>query len=327
MARSLATGVGVLALSLAARAGAAAADDTGWLLSIRSDSTCPDAALVDRRTRELLGVGTDVALHETVELTHDGTGLSVKLRADEQRLLGERVLPLEDDCDALARAVSVVLASWLADAHPEFLAASAPPQAEPAPALPPRAPPAPPRPRVPRVSASGVLSVDDRLRFRPAVGLGALVDATGVVPGGMVGLGVSPAGSGLGASVRVALSLERTQSLGGGEVDLLRWPLALGGVLRLESGAVAGEVHAGAAVAWLHLQGRGFGTDHTVNDLGFGLFGALRVSVTLGLVEPFVELSGFAWPGAGSATVDPPDPGVSLPRGEILPVLGASFRM
>jgi hypothetical protein len=57
----------------------------------------------------------------------------------------------------------------------------------------------------------------------------------------------------------------------------------------------------------------------------FGVFGALRASLSLGVVEPFLEVSGFGWPGAGSAYVDPPDPGVPLPRGEVLPVVGAAI--
>jgi hypothetical protein len=318
-------GVAALVLLLAgsARAQPAARDD-GWLLSIRSDSACPDAGTVDRRTRELLGLGGDVSLRESVELAHEGSGLSVRLRGDDQRLLGERVLPLDEDCDALARAVSVVLASWLTGAHPEFLAPreAAPP--EPAPALPPAPPP---RPRAaPHVGARGTLRVDDRLRFRPAAGIGGLADSSGFVPAGMVGLGVAPAGSGLGAFARVVVSLERTLPLGGGEVWFFRYPLAVGGVVRLEGGALSGELHAGAAVAWLHLQGRGFRPNRSVNDAAFGLFAALRVSLALGVVEPFLEAAAFGWPGAGSAYVDPPDPGVALPRGEVVPVLGATFR-
>jgi hypothetical protein len=306
----------------------AAPPDTtgGWLLSVRSDSACPDAASVDRRTRELLGLGPEVTLRESVELAHEGTGLSVRLRGDEQRLLGERVLPLEEDCEALARAVSVVLSSWLTDAHPEFLAAPAAPPAEPAPAPLPPLPAPPPIRVVPRVTATGVLVVDERLRFRPVVGVGVLGDSQAVVPAGMVGLGVAPQGSGLGVAARIVVSLERTKPLGSGELDLLRWPLALGAVARLESGALSGELHAGAAVAWLHLQGRGFRVERSVNDVALGLFSAVRASLSLGLVEPFLELSAFGWPGAGSAFVDPPEPGVPLPRGELLPLAGVAFR-
>jgi hypothetical protein len=317
-------GVAAFGLLLAGsvRAEPAARDD-GWLLSVRSDSACPDAATVDRKTRELLGLGKEVSLRETVELAHEGSGLSLKLRGDDQRLLGERVLPLDEDCDALTRAVSVVLASWLTDAHPEFLAPreAAPPEPVAAP------PPPPPPPRVaPHVVARGALRVDERLRVRPAVGLGALADSGGVVPAAMVGLGVAPAGSGLGAFARVVVSLERTAPLGAGELGLLRFPLGAGGVIRLESGALSGELHAGAAAAWLHLQGRGFQPNRTVNDLAVGLFAALRVSLALGVVEPFLEAAAFGWPGAGSAYVDLPDPGVALPRGEVVPVVGATFR-
>jgi hypothetical protein len=322
--------LGVAAM-LAAAGASAAPDDTtgGFLLAVRSDSACPSAATVDRRTRDLLGLDARVVLLESVEILHEGTGLSVKLRGGDQGLLGERVLPLDEDCEALARAVSVVLASWLTDAHPEFLASAAVPPAE-APAAPPASPPAPPPPPrrvVPRVAATGVVRVEERLRFRPAAAVGLLADAKGVVPAAQAGFGVGPRGAGIGLAARVALSLDRTRPLGSGELELFRWPLALGAVARLESGALSGELHAGAAIAWLHLQGRGFRVDRSVNDLVFGLFGAFRVSLTAGMLEPFLELSAFGWPGAGSAFLDPPVPGVPLPRAELLPMAGAAFRM
>lgn len=315
----------VLAFSASARG---APDDRteGWLLAVQSDSACPDAATVDRRTRELLGLAGDVTLKESVELAHEGSGLAVRLRAEDQRMLGERVLPLDDDCDALSRAVSVVLASWLTDAHPEFLAAREAPK-PPEPPSPPQQPVPPPPRRTPHVAARGELRVDARLRYRPAAGLGALADAHGVVPAGMLGLVAAPAGSGLGITARAVVSLERTQPLGSGELVLLRFPLALGGVARLESGRVAAELHAGAAVAWLHLRGRGFVVEKTANDAAFGVFGALRGTVALGPVEPFLELSAFGWPGAGSASVEPQDPGVRLPRGELLPLAGAVLEL
>jgi hypothetical protein len=180
---------------------------------------------------------------------------------------------------------------------------------------------------VARVAARGVLRVDTRLRFRPTVGIGVVADTHGVAPAGMVGLGVAPAGSGLGAAVRLVPSLERRQPLGEGELGLRRQPLALGAVLRVEGAALSGELHAGAALAWLQLQGHGFGRDRTVNDLALGLYGAVRVSFAFGQLEPFLDVCGFAWPGAGSAFVDPPDPGVPLARGELVPVLGVAYRL
>jgi hypothetical protein len=318
--------LGVVAMLAAASARAAPPETAGdWLLSVRSDSACPEAAAVDRRTRDLLGLGQGVTLRESVELSHEGTGLSVRLRGDNQALLGERVLPLDEDCDGLARAVSVVLASWLTDAHPEFLAAAAAPAEEVATRPSPPAPAAPP-PVVSRVVATGVLRVEERLRLAPAVAGGLLADSNEVVPAGMLGLGVAPRGSAIGVAARVVLSSKRTRALGSGELELFRWPFALGAVVRFESGVLSGELHAGGAAAWLHLQGRGFRVESSVNDVAFGVFGAVRGSLSLGVVEPFLELSAFGWPGAGSAFVDR-GPGVPLPRGELLPVAGVVFRM
>lgn len=322
----VALGVAAAALLLVTRAGAAPDDTSAWLLSIRSDSACPPAALVDRRTRELLGLAAEVALKESVELAHEGTGLSVRLRGEDQRLLGERVLPLEEDCDALARAAAVVLASWLTDAHPEFLAPkAASPEVAPEPPRSPVAPPAPTR-LVARVAARGEVRVADELRLRPFVGFGVIAGAAGAAPAAVVGATLAPNGSGLGFTARLGLATKRSMPLGAGELELLRFPVAAGAVVRLESGRLAGELHGGAAAAWLRLEGEGFTRDRTVNDLAFGLLGALRGSVGFGVVEPFLELSAYGWPGAGTAFVDPPDPGVSLPRGELFGVAGAVFR-
>ena len=63
----------MVAMLVAASASATTGEPSnGWLLAVRSDSACPDAATVDRRTRDLLGLGAGVALRESVELAHEG---------------------------------------------------------------------------------------------------------------------------------------------------------------------------------------------------------------------------------------------------------------
>jgi hypothetical protein len=90
-------------------------------LDIASDTACPAPDAIGRGLAEILGLSATEHLKEAARLAHGDAGLVVTLRDPDGRVLGERALPLEGTCDELARAATVVLATWLSDAHPEFV--------------------------------------------------------------------------------------------------------------------------------------------------------------------------------------------------------------
>jgi len=296
---------------------------SGAIIVVHADSACPVSDPVVRRLTAILGFPPGTVLDEFAELAHEGSGLSVRLRSKDRRLLGERVLPADDDCEALAQAAAVVLASWLTDAHPEFVVAS-PVQEDPAP-VPASAPPAPPPPAVSAVLATGRVEPVPVFRVRLALSLGAEVGGGDGVPAVAFSAALAPPGAGLGVVARVAFALPQSLALESGEASYSRFPFGVGGVVRLEPGPFGVELQAGPALGWLRVRGVGFSPNHAHNDVTFGIFGAVRAGHPLGAVEPFVEVQVVGWLTQTTVVVDDPARGATLPPVALAFLAGAAF--
>jgi len=315
---------GVLWLPSPARAEEpGAASEAGPIIVVHADSACPAAAPVTGRLAAILGFPPGTVLDELAELTREGSGLSVRLRGKDGRLLGERVLPSDDDCEALAHAAAVVLASWLTDAHPEFVVSS-PTEEGPAPAPAPSSPP-PPRVATGTVLATGRVQPVPVLRVRLALSLGAEVSGGDGVPAAALSAALTPPGAGLGLVARVAFALSQSLTLESGDASYSRYPLGVGGVLRLEPRPFGVELQAGPALGWLRVSGQGFSPNHTHNDVTFGILGAARAGYPLGAVEPFIEVQVVGWLTKATVVVDDPSTGVSLPPVAFAVLAGAAL--
>ncbi len=297
------------------------ADGAPW--HIKSDSACPEGARVEAALWPILGVSSDTALGESIELTHEGSGLAVRMRSREGAPLGERVLPLGEDCEELARAAAVVLASWLTDAHPEFLA---PPPPPPAPA------PEPLEPAPPRVLPIAKMTARGEVTPGPGaglyVGLGGGAALLGAPPAALGTLlaGYGPSSSGLGLEASVGTTTMRSKPLDAGHVHYTRFPFAVCASLRFAAGRARAELLAGAAVAWLRLSGDGFAPDRSQSDRAFAALAGARLSGRFGALEPFAELRPLLWLTGATAYVDTPEDGVALPRGELFALAGVVYR-
>jgi hypothetical protein len=281
------------------------------------------------RLNEILGLPSGALLDEAVELTHEGSGLTVRMRTNDQRVLGERVLPPDDDCDALARAVAVVLSSWITDIHPEFSVAPPTWIAAPEPPAPPPEPEAPAAPRMSGVVRSaGTLRPALSYSFRYALALGAVVGlgGGGVRPAGALSVTILPKGAALGFGARAGASSAGSVAVRNGRAEYFRFPLGAGGVLRLEPEPVFLEAELGAALAWLHVEGRGFTPNHAHDDLTYALYAAMRLGVPSGWLEPFVELELTGFPERAVVVVDDPAGGRALPRADLRALAGAAIR-
>jgi hypothetical protein len=309
------------------------AQPTPTLLEIGSDSSCPAPELVDAKLRDILGVPAGQRVEEVARLAHGEKTLLVSLTSRDGRPLGERALPLEGSCDELGRAAAVVLAAWLTDAHPEFVPperATGDAQATGSSATTTAAPPvavSTPTPPPPKgtVRSRGALVPRTRLRVRVGAAVGAGVLPTPVAVAGSALVALVPEGSGVGATLRASVATSRSLDVDSGEVRYLRWPLGAGAVLRLAGKSVSAELEAGAAVAWLHVEGRSFGTNHEASDATFGPFGTARAIATHGRVRPFLEVMGVGWVRGARVYGDPSHPSVALPSFDLTAFLGASL--
>lgn len=304
-----------------------------------SPTDCPEAATVEAKLRETLGLRAEVPIEERVSVEHRGEQLRVTARGKDDRLLGERLLPAQGSCEELAGAVAVVLAAWISDQHPEYLAALPAPEvpAEPSPEAPelPPPPPATPPTAPPEAAApshdeapasrnqSGVAH-----RFGVGAALGAEFSSDGAVPLGAIGARWMPEHRGTGGALTAVVTGSRRVELSNGSVRYFRWPLVLGPVFRFPIGGTSLDLQAGAALAWLHLEGIDYSPaqEHDAFSAGGAL--AARLVLASGLLRPFAELNGVVW-GPTEAVVrrgDGDELSVKLPQVEVFAVFGAAWQ-
>jgi hypothetical protein len=289
------------------------------LLDIVSDSRCPAPSAVGALLREILGLSSGEHVDEVAHVIHEEGLLLVSLRAKDSRVLGERRLPSDGSCEELARAAAVVLASWLTDVHPEFVPlVPAPPPLDVPPSVTPPVSTAAPRPSpIGRVSSSGRVVPRGGLRWRLGASLGLGFVPTPLALVGSASVAVMPDGSGIGATLRGGLSTVRSLEVDGGRALYRRWPFQGGAVLRFAGTRVSAELEGGAALGWLTVAGRSFGTNHDASDATFGPFVTARAIGSGRTLQPFAELSSVYWARVTRVYGDPARPSVALPRLEL----------
>jgi len=304
----------------------------------QSTAECPDVAAVEAKLRQTLGLRDDAPLEQRVSVERQGEQLHVTARGKDDRLLGERLLPVQGSCDDLAGAVAVVLAAWISNEHPEYLAALPAPEAtaEPAPEAP--APPPPPTEPV-RATQSTPPPVRDQARssaerkrsvaarhFSVAAALGADFSSS-VVPLGSVSARWIPERLGLGGAVTAVVSGARRFELSKGGVSYFRWPLLVGPAFRFPIGATALDVHAGAALAWLRIAGVSFSPPEQHDAVAAGAATSARLTIAAGAIRPFAELSAVFW-GPTTAFIQRSGKEVrkNLPRVEVYAAFGAAWQ-
>jgi hypothetical protein len=313
-------------------------------LLVAGTEECPAPSAVDARTREILGLSVEQVVAERARVSREGASLRVILRAADQHVLGERVLPAEGSCDEQAGAVAVLLAAWLSDVHPEYVASL--PDAPQSPVLaspqPETAPPTTPTEPAPTLAPTTAPPVRDRAAAtapkrpeRPArhrgvelgVSAGGVISEASPVPFGTLGLRYVPESSGWGAALSVTFSTPRHADLSNGSVSYFRWPLVVGPVWRAQLGSTLLDTTAGPAAAWFHVSGVNFQDAATYDVVVWGGALAARWSLPQGRIAPFVEFSGMAFAKARAVIHrGSEEKSVPLPNLELYASLGGSFR-
>lgn len=314
----------------------------GQLAFVEGDlEQCPRPAAVEQRVRSILGMNSAATLEERATLLRDGDTLKIIVTRPDGSVLGERVLNAAASCDDLETLASVVLASWISDVHPEFVAAlpPAPSRAEmpaetgeePSEVAPPALPPAAPSPPAPAMLSQPSLEQPSferpqSRRWELAAAAGASFSRTPVSALGSLGVRWMPERSGFGAVLAVHVTSPRTAALSLGSVRYWRWPLVAGPALRLPAGGGRLDLHAGLALAWLHAQGRDFEPSETRNvPRGGGLLG-LRGLYGSARWRGFLEANAVAW-GKTEVFVAREDqqPSISLPLLELYLTVGMAW--
>jgi hypothetical protein len=311
-----------------------------------SDQQCPRPAAVEARVRAILGMRSADTLDERAKLVREGDELKIVVTRADGSVLGERVLSAAATCDDLETLASVVLASWISDVHPEFVAALPPPPSRAempsgaeAGAVPENAPPVPSPAKPPLATTVHTRGVEKqppepaqlwRWELGAAAGAHFSAHSSGARVSALGSLGVRwmPERSGFGAALTAHVVAPRTEPLSMGSVRYWRWPLVVGPAVRLPLGGMQSELHAGLALGWLHAAGRDFEPSETRDvPRGGGLVG-LRGRYGGRRWLGFVDLSGMVW-GKSEIFVDRAgrQPSIALPRLELYLTLGVAWAL
>ncbi len=301
--------------------------------------SCPGAQQVETRVREILGMKPDATLQERATLKTQGETLRIVVRRPDGSVLGERVLSAAAPCDELEKLASVVVASWISDVHPEFVATLPPAPASGV--MPDDATPGATIPTVPAAAPSAsptsaspsnppalpsVVARHQRWRWELSAAVGADFAEDGISPLGSLGVRWMPERLGFGAALTAHAMTARTKELSMGSVRYWRWPLVAGPALRVPMGMGRFDVHAGAALGWLHAEGRGFAPSETANVPRGGALLGMRGACGPARWKAFLELSGVVW-GKTEAFIEKGDasPSITLPMVELYATVGASW--
>lgn len=300
---------------------------------VESALDCPTASRVSEELERIVpNTGTPGTDRATV--ARDADSLLVLLRAADGSVLGERRVTAEGTCEEQARAVSVILGTWITDIHPEYRTALPVPEPtapvdepEPAPAPPaaPPSPPPPPAPPPPRVTPERPRAQATTWHWSGGAALGVEVSDASAVFVGALSSSYAPDGTGFGGAAFALLAAPARRSVGSGSADALRWPLGLGPLLRVQAPRAYLDVSAGPTLAWLHIAGAEFVENRTANDVVAGAFGRARVGVRWRSWRPFLEAGILGWFGSAKVVARSPDAELELAAYEPFFLVGAAL--
>src|SRR6187401_1009711 len=90
-------------------------------VSLEGEKSCPSPEATTRELERIVTVPEGSNPGDAALVVVEGAEIRVALVTGDGRLVGERRLPALGTCDERARSVAVVLGSWLASEHPEYL--------------------------------------------------------------------------------------------------------------------------------------------------------------------------------------------------------------
>jgi len=308
-------------VGLAVLVAAVLAGDPLAALEIRGETSCPQPEDVRAQLQPLAPSAwpaeaaiKSVVLAEAGDRQTGRASLVVTLFGKSHEMLEERRLLLYPTCDERARAVAVVLASWLT-----ALPSGAPLAMQLTKAAP---PPAPAVVLVAPVPASAAPAI----AVNASAAALASVATDGVAPGVMVEATLAPSDARWSGSLAGLLEGTHSKSVGGGQATWWRWGGVAGGAWKVVRGRVWLDVRAAFLFTRLHIAGTGFpsNTAGTTWDLSAAL--GTRLGYAGSRLQPWLGAWAVGWGGAQNVHLVGSDtPRDALPRFEALFGLGATF--
>jgi hypothetical protein len=297
---------------------AAMATDAVATLEITGETNCPTPDAVRSQLQPLTprpwprdAAVTSVVLARDKDRGTDRDSLVVMLFDASHQLLEERRLALYPGCDERARAVAVVVASWLTAlpaASPAMV--RLPPMPEASPTVVRGTPPAGSRPGFAVTGAAAAL---------------ASVVAGGLAPGVMIEAAIAPPDQQWSVSLAGLLEGTHRMSIGDGQATWWRWGGAVGGGWRPVRGRIWLELRAAFLLTRLHIAGAGFTNDTGATTWDPGGTVATRLGYAWPRVRPWLGAWAVGWGGTQNVHLVGDATRGQIPRFQALFGVGATF--
>ena len=314
-----------------------------WLilmLEVHGTGACPAPAAVEARLREALPLAsgaTDAdplagpADEARLEERPDGTLEVILLGGRGVR--GRKTLPSSLDCSERAEMAAVALAIW-----EERLRSGVSLHVDGLPAPPPAPPPeasvaASPSPATSIARAATPLPAPANGPWLESIGVGALGVARGPTAGARLDVRGAVAVRWRPRLSLAALGPERLDfppgeatwtrvfGVAGAELVVWRRPVSRHG----SRAAWALAAGAGAALGWLHVNGRGFADDRASTNIDLGFEGGLRLEAGLAPWRPWLGASVLSWLRAQDVALSGATGARSLPPWDLVIALGIDW--
>jgi hypothetical protein len=270
------------------------------MLSVRGGASCPSAAAVTARLRELQAV-TLTGAHG-VQLQEDADGVRISLEGADGVQLGERYLSRGGSCETMAGAVAVIVSAWEGELAPGEV----------------------PAPSGLELGQDAAATISGGVGYElGASAFGSYSD--GFAPGVLVVGSIGPRQGRLAAWLTLGGVDGRELALGSGTARWQRLWLSAGARLRLLDSSVVLEAHAEAVGALLLLHGTGFPTVFSEVDFDPGASAGLRLGASLRDWMPWLGLTGIGWLRSQSVRVAGLAQSANLPRYEVFLAAGLSY--
>ncbi len=280
-------------------------------VDVRSSTSCPSTEDIVERLEPLLprsqvkGPVRDVATIEILAAhVGDASTLRLRLLQADGSSIGDRRLPLQEDCTEMASAVATVLAAW--ETEPAAIMPSGPGFDEHA------------APIFTAKRANSGLQV-----FVGTGGGVALVG--GVAAAGQIEVRAGTRLSSWQARVAMAIETSRRLSLAQGYVD---WQHATAGLAAswriMRSPGWLFAVDAGPVAGWAIMQGGGFSFSRHQYSFEYGVGGGFRGGRVWGRWSLWADVRASLWAQGQRATINQGASGVDLPMLDVMASVGVS---
>jgi hypothetical protein len=293
---------------------AVVSDPSGPPVRVTGATACPAAVDVETAVAGMIGPRDAAPAPDVATLSEDADTIVVTLRRGSGEVVGEKRLDAGMSCDQRARAAAIVIAAWEARLGAQTTTLAVPPTA-----------PAPEDTAVVARVEAVPAHPPARLRVEPGVSLGAALNGTTLAPAGMIEVAFSRPGGTLVPTVGVLAVGAHTMDVGPGDASWRRYGLLAAIGSRRAWSSTWLEARIGVALTQVDISGSSFQRNTSGVTFDPGIPIGVRFGLRTGPMRWWTDATVAFWPRTQTLYIQGNPGSATLPRGEALLSLGASY--